>query len=1044
MKRIYKSIAAVVLAAGMVIGSSTLPSIPVQAVESVSTQESVPEVSKGAFEKYDKISGINKDTILGADFSYYQQCLEWEKEYKNYMSQPVDDIFEYVEEQGINTITLKVAMNPVKPAEDETDKKDYTYLSLDNAIKTLKAVKQSKAKLKTNVVLLYSDSMTYANEQTLPEGWTEENAVEEAKKYTTEVITRLKSENVTPTMITIGNEVNCNFLQISDAWDSFVAMASISEIIKQDDIRVGLSVSKPSNPQWLIEQLGYAKVDYDYFGVNVYPDDNTNTDIKDLRKDVEQYAPEKQLIVSNVKYARQNDEETVNVYTQADGIYNLLDATIDENNAGGLIYDDAVYAGSWNSLFDDEGDAQVSLAIFAYAQGNKTDTSRNPYKYGDDTGLKQQKVTINKVQNMTDSTIRGIDISSYIALKNAGVKYYDNDGNEAPLLKILSDNGVNYIRIRIWNDPYNEKGETYGGGSNDVKTGIEIAKEAAKYNIKLLLAFHYSDFWADPALQLLPKAWEADKNDQEKMCSHVYEFTKDTLEQFKAVGADVGMVQVGNEISQGMMGIMHEKQAYVWQEEDKTAVIDSYLNAGARAVRECTPDALVAIHLDNLNLSMYKEAMNAWERDNVDYDVLGASSYAFWAGRNMLNNVKEAAKYVGSRGKLFAVLETSWMNSQEDADGTPNMVNDTNGAVYKVGPQGQADMLSDLYNAILSNDNGLGAFYWEGAWVPVKDGWVNWKHNKEVADEYGTGWASKGAVGYYPDSKMYYNGEPAWGADSWDNQTLFDSKGYALDSLRFYKDAISSDSKQQVTMIALCDENGKAMEYRCVRVPVGEKVTYTVPAISGYEAKQNTIEIVGEKEGLVKVSVDYKLYKAPVVRKTQKITVKKSSYSLPYASTYNLKKQVTAAGSLTFTSSNSNVVSINRTTGKMNIKKPGKVTIAITAGQTASYKSAKKTIVVYAVPKTQNVKNIKKLSGRRIRVTLQKDAKATGYRVVAATNKKFDKNKKVAVSKKNRQTSLTLKPNKKGTYYVKARSYIKIGKKYYYGPWSKVKKVVLK
>ena len=134
---------------------------------------------------------------------------------------------------------------------------------------------------------------------------------------------------------------------------------------------------------------------------------------------------------------------------------------------------------------------------------------------------------------------------------------------------------------------------------------------------------------------------------------------------------------------------MHKTKANVWQEEEKSTIIDSYLSAGARAVRECTPDALVAIHLDNLNLGMYKDAMNAWERDNVDYDILGASSYAFWAGKNMLENVRKAGEYVASRGKLFAVLETSWLNSQKDADGTVNMANNTNGAVYKVGPQGQ-------------------------------------------------------------------------------------------------------------------------------------------------------------------------------------------------------------------------------------------------------------------------------------------------------------------------------------------------------------------
>lgn len=692
--------------------------VKAQEVSSSADKIEIPEISKDAFKKYKKISGIGANTILGADFTYYQQCLEWGKSYKNYMSQSVDNIFDYVKSQGINTISLKVAVNPTG---------ENAYLSLENAIKTLKAVKASNTNLKTNLVLLYSDEITYAGTQNLPADWEkaekEEQSVtrvESAKTYTRETIAKLKQAKVLPDIVTIGNEVNWNFLGITDGegWEGWKAMGDISALLKKEGVKNAVSIAAQpdaASVKYIVQKLGYASVDYDYIGVNVYPDNNTNSYIKSLKNEVESCAPDKQLIVSNVEYERVNEANTANVYTQADSIYNLLEATIDEKNAGGLIYNEAAYVGSWKSFFDDEGDAQVSMAIFAYAQGNETDTSRDPYKYGDDTGLKQQKVTIKKVKNMSDSTIRGIDISSYTALKKAGVKYYDNEGKEASLLKVLSDNGVNYIRIRIWNDPYNEKGETYGGGSNDVKAGLEIAKEAAKYNIKVLLGFHYSDFWADPAVQLLPKAWEKDRNNQEKMCSNVYEFTKETLEQFKDAGADIGMVQVGNEISQGMMGIMHRTKANVWQEEEKSVLIDSYLNAGARAVRECVPDALVAIHLDTLNLSIYKDAMNAWERDKVDYDVLGSSSYAFWAGKNMLGNVRKAGNYVASRGKLFAVLETSWLNSQKDADGTVNMVNNTKDAVYKVGPQGQADMLSDLYDAILSNDNGLGAFYWEGA-----------------------------------------------------------------------------------------------------------------------------------------------------------------------------------------------------------------------------------------------------------------------------------------------------------------------------------------
>ena len=635
----------------------------------------VPETSKDAFKKYEKISGIGEDTILGADFTYYQQCLEWGKSYKNYMSQSVDNIFAYVKSQGVNTISLKVAVNPIG---------ENKYLSLDNAIKTLRELRESKTNLKTNLVLLYSDEITYADEQKLPAAWTKADAVESAKTYTKETIAKLKQANVLPDIITIGNEVNWNFLGITDGegWEGWKAMGDISALLKTEGVKSSVSIAAPSQAdsvKYIVQKLGYASVDYDYIGVNIYPDNNTNSYIKSLKKEVESCVSGKQLIVSNVKYERINESNTENVYTQADNIYNLLEATIDEKNAGGLIYDEAVYAGSWKSFFDEEGDAQVSMAIFAYAQGHETDTSRDPYKYGDDTGLKQQQVTINKVENMTDSTIQGMDISSYNALKNAGVKFYDKDGKEASLLKILSDNGVNYIRIRIWNDPYNEKGETYGGGGNDVETGLKIAREAKEYGMKILLDFHYSDFWADPAQQIIPKAWKADKDNPEKMCDHVYEFTKDTVNKFLKEGANVGMVQIGNEITNGMLGILADRDrggnwAEIWKNTNKSQTINRYLSAGSRAVREVAPETLIALQLETPELSKYKYIMDTWERDGVDYDVLGSSYYPFWSTSWKANtpaSLKKVQDYVALRGKLFVVTETAWTNSLEDADGTP-------------------------------------------------------------------------------------------------------------------------------------------------------------------------------------------------------------------------------------------------------------------------------------------------------------------------------------------------------------------------------------
>lgn len=140
--------------------------------------------------------------------------------------------------------------------------------------------------------------------------------------------------------------------------------------------------------------------------------------------------------------------------------------------------------------------------------------------------------------------------------------------------------------------------------------------------MKVLVDFHYSDFWADPAKQILPKAWQKDANDPDKMCENIHDFTKDTLQKFKDAGVDVGMVQVGNEITKGMAGI-HNKDSNnsVWKNESQYSVLDRYLNAGSKAVREILPDALVTLHIETPNRQIYSMIMDAWEKGNVDYDV---------------------------------------------------------------------------------------------------------------------------------------------------------------------------------------------------------------------------------------------------------------------------------------------------------------------------------------------------------------------------------------------------------------------------------------
>ena len=844
--------------------------------------------------QYKKINGISSQTVLGADFSHYQlQKNAWKKVWKNYKGIEVSNVFEYVRSQGINTISVKVAVNPTKDKEGNE-----SYLSLENAKKTLKEAK--KAGLKTNVTLLYSDDITYAGVQKLPDGWDTDSAEKKALEYTKNVIKELKAADAVPTMITIGNEVNYNFLNMSsgDGWEGFVAMSKISKMIREEGIKPAVSVSAPttdaSDIQWIIGKLGNADVDYDYIGVNIYPDTRNDNYVKTLKNTVEEKAAGKQMIISSVKCPWKDSEGKASITTQTKSIYDYLQATIDEKNAGGLIYDDADFVGAWDSFFDENGQAMSSLAIFAYAQGNQVDVSsyKDPWEYGGDTGLKDQKVTIKKVKGMSESSIRGMDISSYLALKKAGVKYYDYEGNETPLLKVLHDNGINYIRIRIWNDPFNADGETYGGGGNDVSTGVEIAKEAAQYDMKVLLDFHYSDFWAEPAVQLVPKAWKKDVNNTEKMCSDVYDFTKESIQKFKDAGANIGMVQVGNEITNGLLGIYSNRDKgesfnVIWGDKKKSTEVNKYLKAGIKAVREYTPQALVALHLETPNVWKYKTIMNTWKRDNVDYDVLGSSYYPFWsiaAKANTPKTLKDVQTLAASYGKMFAVFETSWVNSLNDGDGTPNSIGDsTNTGAYEVGPQGQVNELTDLYDTVLSQDNGLGTFYWEGAWIPVKAGWTNWEYNKQIADQYGTGWASKGALGYFPDSKMYYKGKAAWGGTSWDNQALFDINGYPLQSLKFYKDSVSK-GKEQIIALKIVDKNGKevyATQY--VKVEVGKTRKITLPKFSGYypSNKNYQLTVKGVKEENATQSVVYTRTAAgPAISYNYRVKVTKKNYKL--------------------------------------------------------------------------------------------------------------------------------------------------------------------
>lgn len=148
------------------------------------------------------------------------------------------------------------------------------------------------------------------------------------------------------------------------------------------------------------------------------------------------------------------------------------------------------------------------------ATNTTTDTDTSDWssanaKYPLPTSAEDASIYIEPIPEITDDFIRGMDVSSILAQENSGVIYYNASGEEQDVFTTFAESGVNYARIRVWNDPYDENGNGYGGGNCDLETAIELGKRATENGMKVCIDFHYSDFWADPKKQQAPKAWEA-------------------------------------------------------------------------------------------------------------------------------------------------------------------------------------------------------------------------------------------------------------------------------------------------------------------------------------------------------------------------------------------------------------------------------------------------------------------------------------------------------------------------------------------------------
>ena len=404
-----------------------------------------------------------------------------------------------------------------------------------------------------------------------------------------------------------------------------------------------------------------------------------------------------------------------------------------------------------------------------------------------DTGA--DGIFVQKVDGLSDDFIKGVDVSSYVSLRDSGVTFKDWNGNvigDQEFFSQLKEAGVNYVRIRVWNDPYDSNGKGYGGGNNDLAKAKKIGKWATDAGMKVLIDFHYSDFWADPGKQKAPKAWAGYTIDQK--VTAVSDYTTASITELLDAGVDVGMVQVGNETNNGVCG------ESTW--ENMCRIFDAGADAVHAAGEAKEKNILVAVHFANpeksANYATYAKNLNTYD---VSYDVFASSYYPYWHGT--LDNLTSTLKNIADTyDKKVMVAETSWATSLEDGDGHENTVrkgnNDTkvDGMDYTFSIQGQANEVRSVISAINNiGDNGIGVFYWEPAWIPVTvyDSSADnaeevLASNKAAWEKYGSGWAASYASEYDADDAGKW-----YGGSAVDNQALFDFNGKPLASLNVFK-----------------------------------------------------------------------------------------------------------------------------------------------------------------------------------------------------------------------------------------------------------------
>lgn len=342
-------------------------------------------------------------------------------------------------------------------------------------------------------------------------------------------------------------------------------------------------------------------------------------------------------------------------------------------------------------------------------------------------------VACNKPEQPQDDFMYGGDFSILKKMEDSG-GIYKIDGVAKNALEIFSDNGYNYGRVRIFHTPNME-----GPVCNSLEYTIALSKEIKKAGMKLLLDFHYSDTWADPAHQLKPKAWEGLSFDV--LTDSVYTYSKNVILAMEKAGVLPDMVQVGNEITPGF--IWPDGKIYKDSGEDWDSFC-TLLKAGIRGVKDAygSVDVPIMIHIDKGgDLNATSNFFRKIEEHGVEYDLIGLSYYPWWHGT--FDDLEKNLTWLSeNKEQDIVIVETAYYANgyyPEPAEWVLDV------QPFPPTEQGQYDFLVTLNSIAHQYPKVKGIFYWKPDGLDLPESKV-WYIGRSLFDKEGN--AYKGITAF--------------------------------------------------------------------------------------------------------------------------------------------------------------------------------------------------------------------------------------------------------------------------------------------------------